>query len=110
MSSFIYDPPKAELSSDKNGEVLENSSLAGIILPFRKVIQLSLASTFIAVFLWVVLLFITIIIIVLIDESIIDKMSNNMAVILLMALAIPGSIIANIIVLLKLKSGITKNA
>ena len=109
MSNFIYDPPKAELSSVKNGVALKSSSLAATILPFTKVVQLSLASTFIGIILWVALLFITLIAVVLIDESIIDNMSNNMAVILLMGLMIPGSIIANVVVLLKLKSRISEN-
>ena len=103
MTDFIYAPPKVDLSPDKNGEGLDGSSLARSLLPFRKVMLLSIASTLIGVFFWVVLLFITIIALTLIDESIIDEMSNDMAVTFFAALLVPGSVTANIIVLLKFK-------
>jgi len=107
MSNFIYDPPQAELSSDIKEEIF---SFVGSKLPFKKIMLLATISTFIGVFIWVIFLFITLITVVLIDESIIDEMSSNMAVAILMVLVIPGSLIANIIVLLNLKLGMAKNA
>ncbi len=107
MSDSIYERPMEKLNTGRKEEIL---SLVGSILPFKKIILFAIISTFISVFLWMIIFAITVVMVMLIDEGIIDTMSDHMAAGILIALVVPGSLIANIMVLVNLKSRLIKNA